>query len=508
VISNNNRPSVGRRSTVMLVLFETAAGYALFKVAKGVKLSETDMHKTFATPELASEAVTLKKFFKFEDTTDALASATACIEGKLSKGLKKFLQKNIVDKEIQDELAVSDAKVGQVVKEKLGIACVHNSSIAELMRGIRSQVESLIVGLRSEDLSAMQLGLAHSLSRYKLKFSPDKVDTMIVQAISLLDDLDKELNTYAMRVREWYGWHFPEMGKIVTDNLAYARTVQKMGLRTSCGSTDLADILPEEIDADIKEAAEISMGTEISEADLTNIQHLAEQVISITEYRTQLFDYLKNRMNAIAPNLTVMVGELVGARLIAHSGSLLNLAKHPASTVQILGAEKALFRALKTKHATPKYGLLYHASLVGQSQPKNKGKMSRVLAAKAVLMARFDAFADEPNLQVGLEYRAKVDARHRQLEGGEAMAAISLSGGGKPGPAKFEPAATKGYNTDADSTLGGKKEKKSKKDKKEKGEKRKADDVDDDSEEDEQAKKKKKKDKKDKKEKKSKKGSD
>ena len=125
----------------------------------------------------------MKKFFKFEDTTDALASATACIEGKLSKGLKKFLQKNIVDKEIQDELAVSDAKVGQVVKEKLGIACVHNSSIAELMRGIRSQVESLIVGLRSEDLSAMQLGLAHSLSRYKLKFSPDKVDTMIVQAI-------------------------------------------------------------------------------------------------------------------------------------------------------------------------------------------------------------------------------------------------------------------------------------------------------------------------------------
>lgn len=102
---------------------------------------------------------------------------------------------------------------------------------------------------------------------------------MIVQAISLLDDLDKELNTYAMRVREWYGWHFPEMGKIVTDNLAYARTVQKMGLRTSCASTDLSDILPEEIEADVKEAAEISMGTEISENDLMNIQYLAEQVL-------------------------------------------------------------------------------------------------------------------------------------------------------------------------------------------------------------------------------------
>merc|ERR1712174_153884 len=95
-----------------------------------------------------------------------------------------------------------------------------------------------------------------------------------------------------------------------------------------------------------------------------------------------LSEYLKLRMSAIAPNLTYMVGELVGARLISHAGSLLSLAKHPASTVQILGAEKALFRALKTKHDTPKYGLIYHASLIGQAQPKNKGKISRVLAAK------------------------------------------------------------------------------------------------------------------------------
>eukprot|EP00122_Pirum_gemmata_P013898 Pgem_evm1s12946 len=114
------------------------------------------------------------------------------------------------------------------------------------------------------------------------------------------------------------------------------------------------------------------MGSDISEQDIENISQLCEQVVSIGEYRIQLYDYLKNRMNAIAPNLTVMVGELVGARLIAHAGSLLNLAKQPASTVQILGAEKALFRALKAKSDTPKYGLIYHASLVGQSAPKHK----------------------------------------------------------------------------------------------------------------------------------------
>merc|ERR1711981_1501651 len=102
---------------------------------------------------------------------------------------------------------------------------------------------------------------------------------------------------------------------------------------------------------------------------MTNIISLCDQVISLTSYRAQLYDYLKNRMAAVAPNLTCMVGEMVGARLIAHAGSLINLAKHPASTVQILGAEKALFRALKSKTDTPKYGLIYHASLVGQTNP-------------------------------------------------------------------------------------------------------------------------------------------
>lgn len=127
----------------------------------------------------------------------------------------------------------------------------------------------------------------------------------------------------------------------------------------------------------------------------------------------------------------------MGARLIAHAGSLLNLAKHPASTIQILGAEKALFRALKTKHDTPKYGLIYHASLIGQAQPKHKGKISRVLAAKTALAIRVDAMGDETNTNVGLEARAKVEFRLRQLEGGVKT---SLTGGmrGSGGPQKYD----------------------------------------------------------------------
>merc|ERR1712047_46679 len=133
------------------------------------------------------------------------------------------------------------------------------------------------------------------------------------------------------------------------------------------------------------------MGTEVSKNDISNIGDLCDQILEINDYRGQLYDYLKNRMMAIAPNLTILVGELVGARLIAHAGSLLNLAKHPSSTVQILGAEKALFRALKTKHDTPKYGIIYHAQVVGQASAPLKGKASRMLAAKAALACRADA---------------------------------------------------------------------------------------------------------------------
>ncbi|GAN04212.1 nop-domain-containing protein [Mucor ambiguus] len=403
----------------MLVLYETAAGYALFKLVDDGKMEKPEeIYKDFESVEKANQAVKLKAFKKFENTTDALSAVTGIVEGKMPKNLKKFLETEISEKEMKKEkLVISDPKLGSSINKKLGINVLSDSTVQDLYRGIRQQFESLVSGLSQSDLSAMSLGLSHSLSRYKLKFSPDKVDTMIVQAIALLDDLDKELNTYAMRVKEWYGWHFPEMTKIIVDNLAYAKVVKAMGFRTNAHATDMADILPEELETEVKEAAEISMGTEISDEDIDNIFALCDQVINITEYRTQLYEYLKNRMNAIAPNLTSLVGELVGARLISHAGSLMNLSKQPASTIQILGAEKALFRALKTKHNTPKYGLIYHASLVGQAGPKNKAKVARMVAAKAALSLRMDALGDSESNEVGVDGRLKVEARIHMLEG-------------------------------------------------------------------------------------------
>lgn len=396
--------------------------------------------------------ITLQNFHKFEDTTEALACTTALVEGKLSKSLKKLL-KNACSG-AREQLAVADARLGATIKEKLSMSCIYNTAVQELMRGIRTQIDSLLTQVSKKEMTAMALGLAHSISRYKLKFSPDKVDTMVIQAVCLLDDLDKEINNYIMRAREWYGWHFPELGKIVTDNLQYIKTMQLIGQRENAIKSDLSDILPEDIEQKVKDAAETSMGSEISEYDAEHMQCLCVEIIELQHYRTQLCDYLRARMMALAPNLTVLVGDLIGARLISKAGSLTNLAKHPASTLQILGAEKALFRALKTKKNTPKYGLIYHSQLVGQSSNKNKGKMSRMLAAKASLATRVDALGENTSsYELGIEHKVKLEARLKQLEEGNIR---RISGTAKA-KAKFEKYQSnneyKQYSTAVDSTL-------------------------------------------------------
>ena len=275
---------------------------------------------------------------------------------------------------------------------------------------------------------------------------------MIIQAVSLLEDLDKELNNYAMRLREWYSWHFPELSKIITDNTVYAQAVILIGMRTNVKDLSLEtlqEVIPEEISEQVKEAAEISMGTEILKDDETHLKTLAKSVVEISDYRANLAEYLKNRMAAVAPNLTILIGELVAAKLIAHSGSLMSLAKQPASTIQILGAEKALFRALKTKKNTPKYGLIYNASVVGQANTKLKGKVSRTLANKCALCVRYDALGENQDGKLGADSRTFMDKRLKLLESGGQV--VKAFGSGANNQKKWEAKGdSKGYNAGND----------------------------------------------------------
>ncbi|KAK5631353.1 hypothetical protein RRF57_007067 [Xylaria bambusicola] len=405
---------------------------------------------------------------KFEDSAQALGEYSSLTEGKVTPLLQQLLDD--IKEERKASLAVADPKLGAAINvlPELQITPVSDSSTNELFRAVKTYLPELFPELDPDYLGNMALALSHSISRHKLKFSPDKVDVMIVQAIKLLDDLDKELNNYAMRVKEWYGWHFPEMDRILNDNLAYARVIMQMGMRENAVNTDLSEILPEDLETRVKAAAEVSMGTEIGEIDLENIKLLAEQVISFTEYRQQLSQYLSSRMKALAPNTTEILGELVGARLIAHTGSLMRLAKSPGSTIQILGAEKALFRALKTKHDTPKYGLIYHSSLVGQATGRNKGKIARMLSAKAALCLRVDALSDLSNegvdgtdiaiddderADMGIRLRANLEDKLRRLEGKPILSKGAQIAPNGTGPSKFEIRPKRNYNADADAPV-------------------------------------------------------
>lgn len=380
--------------------------YALLELPAGVALFKVDGEKR-----------KMKALLQFKSTADALETTTQMINGELSKPVRKFLKKNIVEKGIEDELAVADSKLAKAIKETLAIPCVHGDETLATFRALKECLEELIGDISKEQIKQTSLGLAHQLNRYKLKFSPDKVDMMVVQAVSLLEDLDKEINKYAMRAREWYGWHFPELAKIVNDNMLYAKCVLAMKTRFNARDTDFSDFLEEELETKVKDAAMISMGTEIAEEDIESVSRLCKEVVAASQYREQLSAYLSSRMQTIAPNLTTMVGEQIGARLIQKAGSLLSLAKYPSSTVQILGAEKALFRALKQRQATPKYGILYNAAIVAKASPAQKGTMSRVLAAKASLSARIDSFGESDNAPA-MEYRSQVEARLKAFEEG------------------------------------------------------------------------------------------
>ena len=168
----------------------------------------------------------------------------------------------------------------------------------------------------------------------------------------------------------------------------------------------------------VLDASKHSMGMDISDIDLLNIETFAQRVMKLAEYRRSLQEYLHNKMNAVAPNLQALIGDQVGARLISHAGSLTNLSKYPASTVQILGAEKALFRALKTRGNTPKYGLIFHSTFIGRAAAKNKGRISRYLANKCSIACRIDNFTDVPTNKFGERLRDQVEERLKFFDDG------------------------------------------------------------------------------------------
>jgi nucleolar protein 56 len=265
----------------------------------------------------------------------------------------------------------------------------------------------------AEELSLWNHNVSMELAKLRIRGASEKRDLVIAQAIQTLDDLDRTANLFMERLREWYGVHFPELDRLIEKHETYARLVMDLGYRDNFSLEALEkEALPKEKAENTARMAERSMGADMAEQDMAEIQALSKNVLSLYELRKNLEDYVDKTMDEVAPNTRAVAGALLGARLIAIAGSLQNLAMRPASTIQVLGAEKALFRSLKTGARPPKHGLIFQHVLLHDAKRWQRGKIARVLAGKLAIAARADAFGGK---YIGETLKANIDRRLAEI---------------------------------------------------------------------------------------------
>lgn len=231
-------------------------------------------------------------------------------------------------------------------------------------------------------------------TRRKLRKEAQKRDLLAVQAIRAIDDIDKTINLFIARLREWYSVHFPELDEYVKDHEKYARIVHDIGHRSSFSADKLLNLGFNQNEAEeIINMTRLSIGADLSDFDINNIKTLSRIILDLYELKSTLENYVDSVMKEVAPNVTAIVGPKLGARLLSLAGGLEELAKLPASTIQVLGAEKALFRALRTGSRPPKHGIIFQWPLIHKSPRWQRGKIARALATKLSIAAKVDYFS-------------------------------------------------------------------------------------------------------------------
>jgi len=360
-------------------------------------------YSQFSDPEEAGEAFYLlrkgKGFPQIEDVKRAIGSMGGSAEYIVvpCRGVASALglSGNVV--------VEPDSPVAKVVREK-------SFDFAKKMgfQGDRSEYNSYLT----------EVGLV--LSRKLIKDELAERDNLIIRAIDYVDHLNKSLNVLIPAIREWYSIYFPELDMIVEDHYLYAKIAGELASRDKMTVEALKRIgVSKELAEKISKAASDSIGADLSEEDLSVISTVAKRWMRLYETREQVEEYIERLMKETAPNLSAVVSPLVGARLIAIAGSLERLASLPASSIQILGAQKAIFLHLTRGTKPPKHGVLFQAKEVRTAPKKLRGKIARLLASKIAIAARVDAFGERRF--IGDKLRAEIDQRLKSM----------LRGGGK-----------------------------------------------------------------------------
>ncbi len=337
------------------------------------------------------------------DIGKTIDEAFSLVQKLKKKGYTVFVFENaIIAKAIEKEL-----KVETIV--------AHPSQQGEILRRNLEKI-AIQVGFveKPEKLRELIREVSVELTRLRVKKAGEKRDLMVAQAILTIDDFDKTANLFMGRIREWYGLHFPELDRLVEKHETYAKLVLNLGERQNFTVENLEKegLQPNKI-AQIAEAAGKSMGAELTGIDIEKIQTVCRQTLELYNLRQTLQDYADSIVGEVASNVHALVGSLLAARLIALAGGLTNLAKMPASTIQVLGAEKALFRALKTGTRPPKHGIIFQDTLIHDAKKWQRGKMSRALAGKLAIAARTDAFSSR---YIGDSLKAELEKRVDEIK--------------------------------------------------------------------------------------------
>ncbi|GBL40740.1 uncharacterized NOP5 family protein MJ0694 [Nitrosarchaeum sp.] len=290
------------------------------------------------------------------------------------ESLMTLLKKSSIDAQMMEEVELEKI---QATKPQI----IVDSGFAESMPNALSKLREFAMGLSSSKVTEVS----------------ESPDLHIIQAINSLDEIDKIANGLSSRLREWYGLHFPELDNIIDSINGYAQIVLA-GKRESLTKKVYEEAgFPDSKAEMISLLASKSRGGDISDVNLSIVQSIAKQILDFHDLRKKLEDHVETEMETIAPNISAILGAAVGARILGRAGSLRKLASMPASTVQVIGAEKALFRSLKTGAQPPKHGLLFQHAMVHAAPRWQRGKIARAIAAKAVIAARVDVYGEGIN---------------------------------------------------------------------------------------------------------------
>ncbi|WP_258085126.1 C/D box methylation guide ribonucleoprotein complex aNOP56 subunit [Thermococcus thermotolerans] len=334
------------------------------------------------------------------------ASLDRLLKGEPSDELISFLDE--LRERGYDEFVVEDSELGRKLKELGYNATAEFPNIAG--EKLRSSPEEFL----GEKWFDEYFSVGVALTRLRIQEQSGARDKMIIQAIESLDDIDKVINLLVSRLREWYSLHFPELDEILPKHQQYVAFVKAVGPRENVSEEKLRGLgLPEGKVEKILKAAEKSMGAPLGKFDADIIMKLASEISDLYKLREQIEDYLEMAMDEVAPNLKALVGAKLGARLLSLAGGLKELAMMPASTIQVLGAEKALFRHLRSGAKPPKHGVIFQYPAINRSPWWQRGKIARALAGKLAIAARVDYFSGE---YIAEELKQEIEQRIQEIK--------------------------------------------------------------------------------------------